>query len=178
MFYYLYEIKNNVNDKIYVGVHKTTDLADGYMGSGKILLQAMKKYGIENFSKRIIEMFETPEEMFNREKEIVTEEFLARDDTYNLRRGGRGGFDYINSSGIVKMRGKQHTDSTKQKLSELMKERHANGTAPVMTDTVKKSISASKTGSVYKSRPLKSAEHRKKISEAIRKKWAERNASN
>ena len=76
------------------------------------------------------------------------------------------------------MRGKQHTDSTKQKLSELMKERHANGTAPVMTDTVKKSISASKTGSVYKSRPLKSAEHRKKISEAIRKKWAERNASN
>jgi len=43
MFYYLYEIKNLINNKIYVGVHKTNDLNDGYMGSGKVIRRAIKK---------------------------------------------------------------------------------------------------------------------------------------
>lgn len=44
-------------------------------------------------------MFDTPAEMYAREAEIVTEEFLLRDDVYNLRRGGSGGFEYINKIG-------------------------------------------------------------------------------
>ena len=99
MFYYLYEIKNLINNKIYVGVHKTNSIDDGYMGSGKVILRAIKKYGIENFSKTILETFENSKVMFAREKEVVTDEFLARVDTYNLRRGGSGGFDYINKIG-------------------------------------------------------------------------------
>jgi len=96
MHYYLYEIKNNINGKIYIGVHKTKKLDDGYMGSGSIITRAIEKYGVENFIKTILETFESQEEMFAREKEIVTEEFLSREDTYNLRRGGLGGFDYLN----------------------------------------------------------------------------------
>lgn len=36
-YYYIYQITNLVNAKIYVGVHKTKDLNDGYMGSGKVI---------------------------------------------------------------------------------------------------------------------------------------------
>ncbi len=97
MFYYLYEIKNLINGKIYVGVHKTSNMDDGYMGSGIAIRNAIFKYGAGNFSKTILESFENSGDMFHREKEIVTEEFLARADTYNLRRGGTGGFDYINT---------------------------------------------------------------------------------
>jgi hypothetical protein len=99
MKYYLYQITNNVNNKIYVGVHKTKDLNDGYMGSGKIIKRAINKHGIDNFTKVILEQFDNAEAMYAKEKEIVTPEFLLREDTYNLRRGGSGGFDYINKTG-------------------------------------------------------------------------------
>ena len=95
-YYILYQITNNLNAKIYVGVHKTNDLNDGYMGSGKVINAAIAKYGIENFTKIILEQFETSTAMYAREKEVVTDEFLLREDTYNLRRGGFGGFEYIN----------------------------------------------------------------------------------
>ena len=85
MFYYLYEIKNLVNSKIYVGVHKTRNMNDGYMGSGKVIRSAIEKYGIENFQKVILETFGDTKAMYAREKEVVTEEFLAREDVYNLR---------------------------------------------------------------------------------------------
>lgn len=95
MYYYVYEIKNEINGKIYIGVHRTKDLNDGYMGSGKILKQAINKYGIESFSKTILEFFDSYEEALSKEQEIVTEEFLSREDTYNMKCGGNGGWDWI-----------------------------------------------------------------------------------
>lgn len=100
MFYYLYEIRNNLNNKIYVGVHKTNNMDDGYMGSGKIIQNAIRKHGIENFSKVILETFENSKDMYERESQIVNDQFLLREDVYNLRRGGHGGFEYINKNGI------------------------------------------------------------------------------
>lgn len=98
MFYYLYQITNLVNNKIYVGVHKTKDINDGYMGSGKVIKRAIDKHGIDNFKKDILEFFDTPEDMYAKEKEVVADDFLLREDVYNIRRGGYGGFDYINKN--------------------------------------------------------------------------------
>ena len=118
MIYYMYEIRNNTNGKIYVGVHSARDVNNTYMGSGKVIKQAIKKHGIENFTKTILEIFSSKEEMYAREKEIVNDEFLLREDVYNLRLGGQGGFDYINSSGIHKFKNKQHTTETKEKIAK------------------------------------------------------------
>jgi len=43
-----------VNGKIYIGMHETNDLEDDYMGSGKLLRYAKEKYGIENFTFKVL----------------------------------------------------------------------------------------------------------------------------
>lgn len=97
--YTSYKTTNKINGKIYVGCHKTRNLDDGYIGSGTILKRAIEKYGIENFDKEILFVFDTPEEMFAKEAEIVDKIFIELDTNYNLLEGGCGGFDYVNSSG-------------------------------------------------------------------------------
>lgn len=92
IFYYLYKITNLLNHKIYIGCHQTTNLNDGYMGSGKALLLSQKKYGIHNFSKEILEFFDDTETMLLAEKRIVTKEFIQEDNNYNLAEGGKGGY--------------------------------------------------------------------------------------
>lgn len=82
---------------IYIGKHQTEDLNDGYMGSGLRIVRAIKKYGIENFEKTILFECKSLEEMNAKEAEIVNEDFIARDDVYNIKVGGDGGWDYVNS---------------------------------------------------------------------------------
>lgn len=98
MFYYLYKITNWYNGKIYVGYHQTENLNDGYFGSGTYLKRAIKKYGLEYFSKDILQFFDSPEEMKNAESVLVNEEFIQDQMTYNIKLGGEGGWDYVNNN--------------------------------------------------------------------------------
>lgn len=97
MFYLIYKITNTLNHKVYIGSHKTKNKNDGYMGSGKYLLRAIAKHGIEKFTKEILFEFDSAPEMYVKEAELVNENFLTDENTYNLKLGGFGGFDYINS---------------------------------------------------------------------------------
>ena len=71
MYYTVYRTVNNVNNKIYVGKHQTKKLDDDYLGSGKILGDAILKYGKQNFSKDILYIFDTEAEMNAKEVELV-----------------------------------------------------------------------------------------------------------
>lgn len=87
-YHYFYKITNTINNHFYYGIHSTNDLNDGYMGSGSRLKIAIKKYGIENFSKEIIKFFNNREELAKYEAEIVTESLVYDPNCYNMIVGG------------------------------------------------------------------------------------------
>lgn len=106
MKYIVYLTICTANNKIYVGVHQTKnpDVFDYYIGNGvrtnspasyknsKTPFQfAVNKYGIKKFKRITLRVFDTAEEAYALEKEIVTEEFIKRSDTYNIKLGGEGG---------------------------------------------------------------------------------------
>lgn len=135
MHYIVYKTTNLINNKFYIGVHKTKNLNDKYLGSGEYLLNAIKKYGVKNFKREILFELNNEEETFNKEKEIITEEFIKNNKgkIYNLKAGGYGGSGFRNrkhsKKSIDKMRkskigeknsffNKHHSQETKKKMSE------------------------------------------------------------
>jgi hypothetical protein len=106
---YVYETTNLINGKKYIGVSVTKLNSDNYLGSGILLKRAIKKYGVNSFTKVILKTFELEEDARNYEKELI-EKLNAIDDKnyYNLVAGGYGG-------GV---RNHPVTDETRKKISE------------------------------------------------------------
>lgn len=134
MYYYLYEIKNKLNGMIYIGIHKTKNLNDGYMGSGKILTSAINKYGKDNFEKTVLKFFENEEAMRAAEASYVDESFLARDDVYNLVAGGGCGWSYVNE----KYKTKPKSQETCDKISKTLRENYPETTREAVRAAAKK----------------------------------------
>ncbi len=90
-FYLIYRTICIVNNKFYIGKHKTNNLNDNYLGSGKLLKTAIAKYGRNNFVREILHFCSSEEEMNELETKIVNAEMIMREDTYNIAIGGQGG---------------------------------------------------------------------------------------
>ena len=97
LYFIIYKITNCINNKFYIGKHKTNNINDCYFGSGKLIKRAIKKYGIENFTKEIIHICNSEKEMILREKILVVPDIEI---SYNIKEGGDGGWDYINENRI------------------------------------------------------------------------------
>ena len=192
MFHYVYEITNNINGRKYIGKHSTNDMNDGYMGSGIAIKQAIKKYGSKNFSKKIIKSFETSEEAFKFEKEIIEQlDCVNNYKYYNMSDGGIGGVGTLSGKTelekveiynrmkntlkgkmageknpmygkVSAMKGKKHTKEAREKMSKALK-------GKPFSKEHRKNISKSKIGMKL------SEETKKKISENHRNVSGENN---
>ena len=101
MKYYVYKITNKMNGKWYIGKrkhHSPTD--DRYMGSGRLIREAIAKYGIDCFDKSIIEVFDSDEKASKLEASLVTKESINTSMSYNMHEGGHGGFAHLNDGSI------------------------------------------------------------------------------
>ena len=87
-FYTVYETTNTKNGYTYIGVHKTKNPNDSYLGSGTLICEAIKNHGRQSFSKKVLAVFDNPYDMLDLEAKLVDESFLLRNDTYNLKLGG------------------------------------------------------------------------------------------
>lgn len=87
MYGYVYLITNLINGKKYIGLHRVENdkIDPNYFGSGKLLKQAIEKYGKDEFSKEILHWHETPEELINAEiEEIIERNAINNQEYYNL----------------------------------------------------------------------------------------------
>lgn len=102
MKYIVYLTINLINNHIYIGQHgMTDDEEDDYLGNGihsnkpwtykhpkYPFHYAVKKYGPKKFKRIILAEFDTLEEALKLEATLVNDQFIAREDTYNVALGG------------------------------------------------------------------------------------------
>ena len=160
----VYKITNCLNGKFYIGVHKIIK-SDSYMGSGKIIRLALKKYGKENFKKEILASFTNKKSAYLMESALVSEEFLSQKNTYNIRPGGLGGFGAGMDSPWF---GRTHTKETKEKISKAMSGSGNPMYGKITTKETKEKISKAMSGSGHPNfgKPI-SKETKEKISKAM-----------
>lgn len=103
--YIVYKITNKINGMIYIGV--TTQNINTYYGSGSKLLADYKIYKKDDFIKEILFEYDNKTDMLAKEKELVTHEFIKRDDTYNIILGG----GELNTKGFVSVMDKHGNGS-------------------------------------------------------------------
>lgn len=155
IYRYIYRTINLINGKIYIGKRSTRKLPseDNYKGSGKVISNAFKLYGKENFSKEILAYRNSEDEIYALEALYVTKVQVKSKQYYNIKEGGLGaskgssnhfygkpGKGLFSEKARQKAKevnklklgdknhfyGKHHTDVTKKKLSESAKLRIGN----------------------------------------------------
>jgi len=114
-FNYVYITTNLINGKQYVGDHSANNLKDKrYIGSGQLIIKAIKKYGKENFKKEILEHFKTKQEAFNAQEKYIKEHDTLVPNGYNI--SPKGGH---NVKGCF-------SEVSKYKISNSLKETYKN----------------------------------------------------
>lgn len=134
-----------ITGRYYYGIHSTSTVDDGYIGSGNKLWNSIRKYGKENHVREIIEFLPDRNSLIEREKEIVTSNLLKDNMCMNLIPGGASTW---------------RSPDTNRNISESLKGRK-------LSDEQKRAISEGCKG---KNTASKSEEHRRKLSEANRGK--------
>lgn len=124
--YVIYKTTNCINSKFYIGVHRTSNLNDGYMGCGHFrgrklrenldtpFYRALRKYGDAIFVTKILYSFNEESIAYSREKELID---IKDPLCYNSKPGGVGGFHPDTNKGRI------FTEGERLKMSKSAKER-------------------------------------------------------
>jgi len=98
----IYKTTNLINNKIYIGKDSKNNC--DYLGSGLLLNKAILKYGKTYFSKSILELCESEEEL-NKKEMFWIEELNSTNKKigYNIAKGGNGGDTLSNNPNIDKI---------------------------------------------------------------------------
>lgn len=113
---FIYITTNTVNGKKYIGQtsFKRGDTRNSnYLGSGKYLKEALRKHGIENFTREVIFIAQSFEDLNWAEKHFIQQHDAVNSrNYYNVSPGGRASLGFT---------GKKHTQERNQKLSNKLK---------------------------------------------------------
>lgn len=110
--FFIYKTTHVETGKFYIGKHATRNVNDGYIGSGKILSYAIRKYGKEAFKIEHLAYCSSMAELNQLEQEYVTKELVEDPMCFNMKLGGHGGWDHVSRKGSML------SEETRRKMSE------------------------------------------------------------
>lgn len=159
MIHYVYRITCTSEEDVrfYIGKHSTTNIEDGYMGSGRKLKDYVKAKS-PILSKEILAIFDIEQDAYNYEAELVNEEWLNRPDVLNLKLGGNIAFSYsqesrdkMSAARKGRFTGKDNhrygvslSPETRAKLSKAITGKPGPNTGKVWSDTSRNKMSESR----------------------------------
>lgn len=117
----IYLTTNQINEKIYIG--QTSINKHGYIGSGKLLKKAIKKYGKNNFIRTILRNNINSLKELNLWEDFYINLFGSRnlEVGYNIVPGGsKGGFNHT-SEVIEKIKARSNQEDNKLRIKEIQK---------------------------------------------------------
>ena len=100
--HYLYKTTCLITGRYYIGMHSTSNLEDGYMGSGKRLRFSIRYHGKDNHAKEILEFFDNRELLIEAEIKAITPEMISDRNCMNLKEGGYGGGGFWSDEHMMK----------------------------------------------------------------------------
>jgi hypothetical protein len=163
----VYETRNLVTGSIYVGVLKTTrSNAARYLGSGRALRRAIEKYGKENFKRTTLIKCDTAEEAYLIEAAVVDDDWIEREENYNIKTGGWGGHGHTMSD-EAKEKIRQYRLTATEANAKISK----SLTGRRLTEEHKRNLSESAKRAQRKGRVC-TEETRRLISERQKAAWA------
>ena len=127
---FIYLTTNIINGKKYIGQRVFDERCNWktYLGSGKHFKRAVNKYGRENFSREIVSIAYSKEEINLLEIEFIkNHDAVKSEDYYNLSSGGEGGNAGSHYSEESKLKlskarkGIKYSEDSKKKMSEAQK---------------------------------------------------------
>lgn len=182
--FYIYKITNTINNKIYIGQSKYND--PKYLGSGNYIRKAVKKYGVSNFKKEIIEKCVDLKHSNERERYWISilnsknpevgyniadggSSFIMNDDIKDKIKKTLTG-KYVGDNSFRK--GISHDEETKQKISgsskgrskskDTRKKMSISAKGRRLSDSTREKLSNSHKGKVL------SSIHKEKISDGLK----------
>lgn len=123
---YIYKITNNINKKLYIGLHKSEKFDSSYFGSGVLIKKSIEKYGKENFSIEVLDWADSREELNKKEKYWILHFNSKVPNGYNMTDGGDGGdiFSQLPKDRQDKIREEAKQRMTGRIVSETTREKH------------------------------------------------------
>lgn len=136
---YLYKIVNTLNNNVYIGITRTLirDRWKAHVWSARnniksALYDAMRSYGIENFTIEVIKQFDNEQDLLQAEKDTIKYYRQLLGKTYNILDGGESYFPIKDKEAWkIKLKekrvdrkpalGMKHTDDNKKKFSDVSK---------------------------------------------------------
>lgn len=150
---YIYITVNKINHMLYLGLVYSDKKKESYLGSGKHIKSAIKKYGEDNFNKYIIDFSESKEGVEDLEVYYICKHFgydIAKDTGwYNItsgrQRGGNSWAGYTTEehkarANKIKLgrQGYKASVETRVKMSKAVKHRFSNPKARTKTSIATK----------------------------------------